>query len=477
MSRKPTASGQGTALLTRRAVLRHGAVLAGSAFLTGRTGFTQGSHTPVPAPTQMRCESLPEPLGLQSPKPRLSWFCSDPRPGAKQAAYQITVSSTPEGAADLWDTGRVASSDFAVEYAGNPLAPHQKAFWRVRTWSSEGAPSAWSPAARWSAGPLTGQDWGGSQWIGRDDLLENTQERMPGDNGLPPEPPHLPAPWMRKEFTASGSIQSAMLYASGLGYAELYMNGQKLGDRTERDPGFTNFDKRVLYVTHDVTKQIVQGQNVIGAILGTGWFDVHDVATWHFNTAPWRQRPRVRLTLALTYADGATTFVVSDDSWRCAAGPILRDGIYTGEVYDAHLEMPGWISPAFDASTWTPALVVEPPHGRLVPMSCEPIRIRETITPTAITQPTPGVFIVNMGRNFSGHAQLRVKGPAGHAITMRYAEVLHPDGTFDSSPIDHFMEKTKPRQPFQQDTYLCKGTGEEEVWEQRFSTPASSTSR
>jgi alpha-L-rhamnosidase len=138
-------------------------------------------------------------------------------------------------------------------------------------------------------------------------------------------------------------------------------------------------------------------------------------------------------------------------------------------VYDARREMPNWSNPAFDEKNWEPALVVEAPRGPLVPMLCEPVRITETIVPVSMSEPKPGVFLVNMGQNFSGHTQLRVRGPAGHTITMRYAEVLNPDGTLNSQPIDHFMESTEPRQPFQQDTYICKGTGELEVWEQRFS--------
>jgi alpha-L-rhamnosidase len=358
----------------------------------------------------------------------------------------------------------------AANYAGKPMPPHTEAFWRIRSWSTSGiSPTPWSQSARWSAGPIIEEDWGGSRWIGRDDLLESTQDKMPGTPGLPKEPNFFPAPYLRKEFDISKPVRAAFLYASGLGYAELWLNGEKLGDRTERDPGFTNFDKRVLYVAHDVTKQLKADRNALGAILGTGWYDVHDVATWHFNTAPWRNRPRLRLALAITYLDGSQSFVISDTSWRCSSGPILRDGIYTGEVYDARLEMPGWNTAGFDDSKWAAALRVESPTGKLTPLPCEPVRRVTTVIPIAITQPKPGVFIVNMGQNFSGHTQLNVKGPAGHAITMRYAEVLNPDGTLNSAPIDHFMEPTEPRQPFQQDTYICKGTGKPEVWEQRFS--------
>lgn len=460
-------------IYSRRDVLCSGALVSGGMLIESHRLLASRHADAVlssgsPSFLLTRCEALAEPLGLQTAHPRLSWSYAETGNDARQSACQLQVSSTAKGAADLWDSGRVSSAEVATLYAGKPLKLYQQAFWRVRTWLSDGSTTGWSPVARWGVGPRDDAEWAGSRWIGRDDLLESTQSQMAGLPGIPKEPNFFPAPYLRKEFTLRGPVHSAMLYACGLGYADLYLNGSRLGD-TERDPGFTNFNVRALYVTHDVSRLLHPGRNALGAILGTGWYDVHDVATWHFNTASWRQRPRMRLLLVLTHADGAKEFVASDDSWQSAAGPIRRDGIYTGEVYDARLEMPGWSQPSFDESAWKPVLVVNPPYGELTPLTCEPVRITATITPVSITQPKPGVYIVDMGQNFSGHTQLHVQGPAGHAITMRYAEILHPDGTLNATPIDHFMEPTNPRQPFQQDTYIGKGSGDVEAWEQRFS--------
>lgn len=461
------------AAVTRRHVIKSGALTAGSLFTRNIAVISRSLAVPTWAhgdgicEPSLRCEYLVEPLGLQTKTPRLSWTETFPV-GISQNSYQISVSSRADGNADLWDTGRVYSHELAAVYAGKALSPHQQAFWRVRAWGSDGR-SVLSSVSRWSVGPLTDQDWEPSQWIGRDDILENTQDKMPGETGPIVEPNFYPAPYLRRQFVAEHPVESAFIYACAPGFAELHLNGQKLGTDTERDPGFSNFDRRLLYVTHDVKGILRPGSNVLGAILGTGWFDVHDVATWHLNTAPWRQRPRLRLALYIKYRNGRSTIVGSDSQWRSAVGPILRDGIYTGEVYDSRCEMLGWSTPEFDDAAWKPVLVVEAPRGRLTPLTCEPVRVTQTLTPIAITEPKPGVFIVNMGQNFSGHTQLRVKGPAGHRITMRYAEILNEDGTLNSKPIDHFMETTKPRQPFQEDTYICKGDGTTEVWEQRFS--------
>jgi hypothetical protein len=183
--------------LTRRQVLRGGVLAAGGLWLSERAAFGAigpQSSTSTSAESEAlstRCEGLTDPLGLQTPHPRLSWTAAgEPRSGARQAAYQVVLSSSPnDESADFWNTGKVTSSDLAAEYAGKAIPPHTQVFWRVRTWdSAEGEPSAWSAPARWSAGPANEDDWGGSRWIGREDLLESTQDQMPGAPGKPKEP-------------------------------------------------------------------------------------------------------------------------------------------------------------------------------------------------------------------------------------------------------------------------------------------------
>ncbi len=245
------------------------------------------------------------------------------------------------------------------------------------------------------------------------------------------------------------------------------MNGrlvaQSGGQKVERDPGYTNFDKRVLYVGYDVTRALKPGRNCLGAVLGTGWYDVHDVATWHFEKAAWRGRPRARIVLAIEYQNGEADQVISDANWKTSTGPILTDGIYTGETYDARKELTGWDSVGYDDSQWSPAVVQDPPKGQLAALSCPPIVVSESIKPVAILEPKPGVYIVDFGQNISGHAQIKVSGPAGSSIRMRYSERVGKDGMIERGEIDTFMAKTTPPQPFQTDTYICSGKGSENV--------------
>ena len=403
----------------------------------------------------LRCEYLVNPSNVGEAIPRLSWVDQALARGWTQRAYQVRVASSEallkSGLPDAWDSGKVASAESTqIEYHGKPLRSATRYFWQVRVWDASGTVSRWSPAQWWETGLFKDSDWGNSQWIGQ-----------PGPAG------ENPAPYLRKEFTVNGKIKRARIYAAGIGYADIHLNGNLVA-ATERDPGYTNFNKRILYVSYDVTQNLKPGANALGAILGTGWYDVHDVATWHFERAPWRGRPRLRLLLAIDYQDGRRELAPSDATWRVTDGPIRTDGIYTGELYDARREMPGWDRPGFASQNWKSASLMEAPKGVLAARRCPPVATGEVITPKVVTEPVPGIYVVDFGQNFAGHVRLKVKSRPGQKITMRYSERLDRDGMIQRSEIDTFMAKQTPPQPFQTDTYICKGGGVE-TFEQRFS--------
>lgn len=438
-----------------------GAVIGGmaAALLIG-VGAGAAGRSPVRV-TGLRCEYLPEPLGIESPRPRLQWLLESKRRGERQSAYQVLVASSEsalkDDRGDLWDSGRVASDQQAqVKYGGRPLRAAQRCWWKVRVWDAAGNPSAWSPTATWEMGLLAPSDWRG-RWIGS---TEETAQR--------------PAPLFRKEFTVRGRVRRARAYVCGLGYHELRLNGEKVGDHW-LDPGYTRYDRRALYVTHDVTKQLKQGRNALGAMLGTGWFNVHTVATWYFDKAPWRQAPKLLLDLRIEYVDGRTETVATDETWKTADGPVTFDSIYAGESYDARKELPGWDRAGFNDSGWSAARLVKAPGGVISSQTMPPIRIVDTLTPVRMTEPKPGVYVFDMGQNLSGHALLTVSGPAGSEVRLKYGERLHKDGTLDQYEIlvhQHPFQRPAPPKEgpyprFQEDRYTLKGEGTEK-WEARF---------
>jgi len=442
-------------------------------------------------PVQLRTEYRVDPLGINTPAPRLGWELQPANPdvrGRRQTAYRVLVASTPEalraGDGDLWDSGKVASeASLHVEYEGAALPSGLRAYWTVRVWDEEDRPSAYSEAAWWEMGLLREEDWEGT-WIGR---------------GVPPPAEASafydedPAPLLRKAFRLGDApVARARVYVSGLGYYELRLNGEKVGDHV-LDPGWTDYEERVYYAVYDVTRQLQTGDNVLGVMLGNGWYDPVPMTMFgQYNlreTLPVGE-PKVILQLNVTYADGTTQHVVTDTSWTVGDSPYLKNNIYLGEVYDARREQPGWDRAGFDERGWTKAVAVAPPGGVLQAQDLPPIKVMRAIDPVAVTEPEPGVYVFDMGQNFAGWITLRLQGEAGARVRLRFGELLHPDGTLNTLTTVAGQHKDwravterdwaaidsqrvwldgpyEPRTAWQSDLYILKG-GEPEVYTPRF---------
>ena len=266
----------------------------------------------------------------------------------------------------------------------------------------------------------------------------------------------------RKSFEIDRPIRSATVNVCGLGFYELHLNGGKVGDRV-LDPSFTRYDKRALYATYDVTDRVKQGHNAIGAMLGNGWYNPAARDAWNFDKSPWRNLPCLILRLRIVLDDGSVQTIATDSSWRATTGPIVCDNIRNGESYDARDDRAGWDTPDYDDASWATPQIVVGPKGVLRAEMLPPARVQETVTPVAVTEPKPGVFVVDMGRNIAGWTQLKVTGPAGTRIVMRSGERLSPEGLLDNASIRMHVYSGS----FQTDTYILNGQGEE-VWEPRF---------
>jgi alpha-L-rhamnosidase len=368
-------------------------------------------------PAALRCEYLENPMGIDMFHPRFFWVLDHLERGQRQTAYQVVVSTKPDAAGgDMWDSGKTVSPQSTqVAYAGKPLVGGRTYYWKVKYWDKGGQESAWSEVASFDTGLFGREDWK-AKWIrGR---------------GL-----------FRKEFEVPGKIARARAYLSGLGYSELYLNGHKVGPNV-LDPAWTTYDKRVLYLTHDVTRFLREGPNAAGVMLGRGWFKSRALL--------------LRLTIELE--DGRAVEVPSDGSWKTADGPIVSDSIYNGEIFDARIDEPGWALPGFDEGRWDKAEEFQGPAGVLSAQLMPPIKVVDTIVPLTMTNPRPGVYVFDMGQNFAGWARLRVRGPRGAAVRLRFAELLYDDGTLNVENL---------RGARAEDRYILKGQGEE-VWEPRF---------
>jgi len=260
-----------------------------------------------------------------------------------------------------------------------------------------------------------------------------------------------PSPLLRKEFAVTKDVRRARVYISGIGWSELYLNGQKVSDRV-LDPAATDYDKRVLYVTHDVTGRLKKGPNALGVMLGNGWY-------CEPGRLQYGDSPRVLLQMQIEYADGSTASVTSDPTWKTIDGPIRRNDFWNGEVYDARLERPGWTLPGYDDSKWAVAAVKPSPGGVVQSQLMPAIKVNQTLRPVKLSVPKPGVYVYDLGQIFGGWARLRMRGPAGTTVTIKYSShLLHDSGLIDQSRY-HSGGAT--------DHYTLKGDGEE-TYEPRF---------
>ena len=400
-------------------------------------------HTAPGPPCNLRCEYLEAPLGIDVQRPRLSWQVDDTRRGAVQEAYEIAVASSvdalPSGddsEANVWSTGRVASSDNAfIEYAGPALSPRTTYHWRVRTWDTNGEPSPWSDPAWWETGLLTSDGFNG-QWLvpPHDDTSEL----------------YTQCPYFRRSFTILSKPRRVRLYVAARGIAQCFVNGQPV-TKNRFDPGCSDFNKRARYRTYDVTGLVNSGDNAVGAILANGWY------CGLYNRGDGRdtggRTPQLLAQLIIDYDDGSTDTIMTDDSWRMTmGGPHVSGDFYLGETYDARRELHGWSASGFDDTAWT-APRMQACDG--LPISAHPgppVRNTRQLTPVDVTRAPNGSYLFDMGQNMVGVVQLRVEAPEGTTITLRHAEILEPDGN---------IYTTNLRGAISVDKYTCRGGGVE----------------
>lgn len=393
----------------------------------------------------LRVEYLANPLGIDAARPRLSWRMLSTARNTMQATYQLQVARSEaalrRGGGLLWDSGRIGSdASVFVDYAGPPLESRARYYWRVRVWDASGRASDWSRLAYWETGLLQVADWT-AQWIG--------PRSSPADS-LP-----SPSPLLRRAFRLNGLVRSARVYVTSLGLYELHLNGQRVGEQLFT-PGWTAYRHRLQYQTYDVTALLRPGANVVGAMLGDGWYRGYLGFFGQRNL--YGRRLALRLQLEIRYQDGRTERVVSDPDWKTTTGPVLASDLYGGESYDARREHPGWATAATGDSDWAAVAVLDPPPAILVAPVSPPVRRVRELHPQTIRLAPSGETIFDFGQNFTGWARLIVRGAAGTTVTLRYAEVLEGSGDIYTKNL---------RAASQTDRYTLSGQGEEH-YEPRF---------
>jgi alpha-L-rhamnosidase len=402
--------------------------------------------------SNLQCEMLNNPEGIDVVQPRLSWQIKSDVNDVKQTAYQIIVASTLENLnaneADLWDSGKVASNESVnIIYNGKKLGDRQNAFWKVTVFTNKGEIKS-AESAHFSIGILTYADWKSTRWIG--------YEKLSKDDSVS-QYSRLSARYLRKEINLKKQIKNAKVYIMGMGLYELYINGNKIGDQVLA-PVPTDYTKNVKYNVFDVTSQLKEGKNMLGTILGNGRFFAmrQDYKPYKIKSFGF---PKMALQLFVEYTDGSKDIIRTDDTWKLTTdGPILSNNEYDGEEYDARKEMKGWNTTNFDDKNWVNARYVQEPGGFYEAQMTPNMKIMGEVKPISIKATAKGTYILDMGQNMVGWLQLKVKGKSGDQITMKFAESLQADGSLYIANL---------RDAKTTDVYTLKGEGEE-IWEPRF---------
>ncbi|MDR1053931.1 MAG: alpha-L-rhamnosidase N-terminal domain-containing protein, partial [Planctomycetaceae bacterium] len=350
----------------------------------------QDSTTPELRPVSLQVDYQTEPIGIGTKTPRFSWKLSDPNftQGQKQTAYQIQIASSKKllsaNNADVWDSGKVESDQSVlVPYGGkNVLQSSREYFWRVQVFDKDGKPTAWSEPARFVTGILDAKDWDNAAWI-KHPSAKRTQ--------------HL---WFRKNIHLDNEPQVVFAHVASLGHHELYINGQKVDDSVLA-PALTNFQKRLFYVTYDISKFLQQGDNTIAIWFAAGW------TSYDYFKLP----PLLRVKVAGLDSANKDVTLYSDMSWRCAVSnsedilETFKFGNNGGEIVDARNENSNWNKPDFDDSKWENA-ATQNYDVELTPQDIPPSRVIETISAKKITDLGNGKYKIDFGKNFTGWLNL-----------------------------------------------------------------------
>lgn len=408
----------------------------------------------------IRCEYNINPLGIEQQQPAFSWEIQAFEKDTEQSAFRVLVADDSamlaKGEANIWDSRKINSADnVQVLYKGPKLQPAKKYYWKVMVWDKKGNQSAYSQPAHWQMGLLSPNDWKGARWIAYD-ILPDSNKYVPliHGNGKKEWGKRTDVlPLFRKEVEIKKAIKIATAFISGLGHFEMSINGSRVGDHF-LDPGWAQYAKQAQYVTFDITSQVRKGANTFGVMLGNGFYYVPGERYRKMTGA--YGYPKMIARVLIQYTDGTSEDIVTDASWKTAPSPVYFSSIYGGEDYDASKEPKGWNKLGFNDALWTQAVTTTGPE--LVAQLGMPVKVMQRFAPVSKKNIRAGVWVYDLGQNFSGIPYIEVSGKKGDTVRIYPAELLTDSGTANQKHTGspHLY------------TYILKGDGIEK-WQPRFS--------
>ncbi|MGN6198435.1 family 78 glycoside hydrolase catalytic domain [Humibacter sp.] len=421
----------------------------------------------MPHLTHLRVDHLENPLALARRSPRFAWrIDASDSEAVAQLVYRIVV-STSKGE-PVADTGWVASADsVAVSVPGFEGEPGAEYEWDLSVRVGRDGEDTEEVHSRGSFG--IGLDSWDAPWF------EPQQEPVVEEGPLSIGPEAFaeaaataplaerlhPPRFLRQAFTLGADPVRARLRITSQGVNSPSLNGAPASDGVLA-PGYESYQHAISVHTHDVTALLHGGENVLGVVLGDGWYAGRISILGR--SAQYGRILRATWSLEVELADGTTTVVIPDDTVRSSRGPIDWSDIFIGERHDARRTVDGWDAPGFDASTWQAGRVLaagaEEVAVALVPFTGEPIRRVRGLPVAGILSTPAGETVLDFGQVLAGRVRMTVRGEAGTVVRLEHAEVVDADGNF----LDNILGVNKD----QADEYVLAGDPEGETWEPLF---------
>lgn len=412
-------------------------LIAITAFLTS---CMQKSHI---APKELLCEAKSNPTGIATAQPFFNWRNEANINNSHQTAYQILVATSEllldKGSADLWNSGKVQSSkSVLIPYSGQTLDSRTVAYWKIKVWDQNDASSDWSECQNFSVGLLNAKDWVGD-YIGMS--ANEKADKLP---------------FLRKTLTLNEKYDELYFHVNSLGYHEIYVNNQKVGDAVLA-PAESQFDKRSFSLSYDLSPYLKEGKNAIVIWLGYGWYK-------HFNEKA-HNGPLVKAQLDGLKNSKWETLLKTDNSWKASESEysILNVSKFGGEILNANKIRTDFADPELDDTKWEQAIVVQVPEHEVTPQVVELNRVQESITPTEIIELEDQVYMLDMGMNITGNVIIKFPDlPKGHMVILKYSDLLNSK---NKELFDVQSDKPGWRKPegenqlfrIQQDAYISSG--------------------
>lgn len=405
--------------------------------------FTSCTQESQINPVELLCEAKTNPTGIATSQPKFSWKNEASINNTKQTAYQILVASSPamlkKGKADLWDSGKESSSKSVwISYKGKALQSRSVAYWKIKVWDQDDNSSKWSEIQSFSVGLLNPEDWTG-EYIGYN-----------ADDS------DLQSPFLRRTFVLKDNHDELFMHVNSLGYHELYINNQKVGDAVLA-PAESQFNIRSFSISYDISSYLKEGKNAVVIWLGYGWYK-------HFKQRA-HNGPLVKAQIDGLNNNNWETLIKTDNSWKVAQSEysIFDISKFGGEIIDANKNHPDFASPEFDDSNWQPATVVQVANHLVTPQVVELNRLQEKIIPVEITKTENGDYLLDMGKNMTGSITIHFpKMPKGYEVTLHYSDfLLSKNEELYKAQIDKpGWRKPSRNQLFfsQSDKYISDGT-------------------